>query len=168
MMIMMRLLIVILIVVVGAAALSHLNPSADKSANPIIKGLATVQSWFRGSSAPKLPGNDTFGKKSETTVYKWQDMAGDWHFSNQPPPAGVASSVKTYRSDVNITQAPPPLPAVGKKPEVPEKTRAIPKNPAPLLPITDPERVKQLIEDAKNVQNLVNDRQKTLDKQIEP
>lgn len=163
MMIMIRLLIVILIVVVGAAALSQLNPSADKSTNPIVKGLATVQSWFRGASAPKQPGQD----KNETIVYKWQDTTGAWHFSNQPPPTGVASSVKTYRSDVNITRTPPPLSA---KPEstTASKPAAIPETAAPLLPITDPARVKQLIEDAQNVQNLVDDRQKSLDKQIEP
>ncbi|VAX04199.1 hypothetical protein MNBD_GAMMA19-481 [hydrothermal vent metagenome] len=162
---MIRLLIIILIVLVGAAALTQLNPSAEKSTNPIIKGLATVQSWFRGSSAPKLPGMD----ENETTVYKWQDDSGEWHFSNQPPPAGVDSSVKTYRSDINITQAPPPPPPIENTTEEPDKKTAdIPQTASPLLPITDPERVKQLIDDAKNVQGLVGNRQQALDAQIDP
>ncbi len=163
---MIRLLIILLIVLVGAAALTELNPSAENSTNPIIKGLATVQSWFRGSSTPKLPGMD----ENETTVYKWQDDSGEWHFSNQPPPVGVASSVKTYRSDINITQAPsPPLPPVENATKEPDKKTAdIPQTASPLLPITDPERVKQLIDDAKNVQNLVGNRQQTLDAQIDP
>ncbi len=162
---MIRLLIIILIVLVGAAALTQLNPSAEKSTNPIVKGLATIQSWFRGSSAPKLPGMS----ENETTVYKWQDDSGEWHFSNQPPPAGVDSSVKTYRSDINITQAPPPPPPIENTTEEPDKKTAdIPQTASPLLPITDPERVKQLIDDAKNVQDLVNNRQQTLDAQIAP
>ena len=162
---MIRLLIIILIVLVSAAALTVLNPSAEKSTNPIIKGLATVQSWFRESSAPKLPGMD----ENETTVYKWRDNSGEWHFSNQPPPAGVASSVKTYRSDINITQTPPPPPPVENATEEPDKKTAdIPQTASPLLPITDPKRVKQLIDDAKNVQDLVNNRQKALDAQIDP
>ncbi len=162
---MIRLLIIILIVVVGAAALTELNPSAQQSTNPIVKGLATVQSWFRGSSAPKLPG---INEENETTIYKWQDDSGEWHFSNQPPPADVNSSVKTYDNNVNITQTPPPAP-VENKPEQPARTTDdIPKTAAPLLPITDPERVKQLIEDAKNVRELVGNRQQTLDAQIEP
>jgi len=161
---MIRLLIIILIVLVGAAALTELNPSAEQSTNPIIKGLGTVQSWFRGSSAPKLPSLD----EDEITIYKWQDDSGEWHFSNHPPAAGITSSVNVYRSDVNITQAPPSTP-VDSKPEQPdEKASDIPKTAAPLLPITDPERVKQLIEDAKNVQDLVNNRQQTLDAQIPP
>ncbi len=161
---MIRLLIIILMVLVGAAVLIGLNPSAEKSTNPIIKGLATVQSWFRGSSAPKLLGMD----ENETTVYKWQDDLGEWHFSNQPPPTGVTSSVKTYRSDVNITQAPPPPPTESAAEEPDKKTADIPETATPLLPITDPERVKQLIEDAKNVQGLVGKRQQTLDAQIDP
>lgn len=160
---MIRILIIALIVLVGAAVLTQLNPGAEKSANPIIKGLAVVQSWFKGASAPKLPG---IGRdKNETAVYKWQDKKGEWHFSNQPPPAGVASSVKTYRSDVNITQAPP---LIESKPAPPDKTAPLPETTSPLLPITDPERVKQLIEDARNVQGLVNNRQQKLDAQIDP
>jgi Domain of unknown function (DUF4124) len=157
---MIRILIIVLIVLVGGAALTGLNPSADKTTNPIVKGLNTVRGWFSSSDALKLPGAD----KNETTVYKWQDATGEWHFSNQPPPAGTSSSVKTYRSDVNITQPPPP--PVAPKPEPVEKAAAIPSGPAPLLPITDPGRVKQLIDDAQNVQKLVNERQQKLDEQL--
>jgi len=164
---MMRILIIILIVLVGAAVLSQLSPSAEKSTNPIIKGLATVQSWFPGAAAPKLPGSDAASDDKQTIVYKWQDNAGEWHFSNQPPPKNIASSVKTYRSDINITQT-PSLPPVETKQPTSAKPRDIPTSAAPLLPITDPERVKQLIDDAKNVQNLVNNRQMTLNKNIEP
>ena len=127
MMIMIRILIVILIVVVGAAALTQLNPSADKSTNPILKGLATVQSWFKASSVAKSPNSD----ENETTVYKWQDKSGEWHFSNQPPPAGTSSSVKKYRSDTNITQAPPPSPAESKPEQAQAATSTIPDTPSP-------------------------------------
>jgi Domain of unknown function (DUF4124) len=157
---MIRILIIVLIVLAGAAALTELNPSAEKTTNPIMKGLNTVRGWFGSSDALTLPD------ANKTTVYKWQDATGEWHFSNQPPPAGINSSVKTYRSDVNITQA--PAPPVAPKPEPTEKSAAIPKGPAPLLPITDPGRVEQLIDDAKNVQKLVNDRQKNLDAQLPP
>jgi Domain of unknown function (DUF4124) len=157
---MIRILIIVLIVLAGAAALTELNPSVEKTTNPIIKGLNTVRGWFSNSTTLPLPGAD----KNKTTVYKWQDASGEWHFSNQPPPAGTSSSVKTYRSDVNITQAPPP--PVAAKPEPTENAATIPTGPAPLLPITDPGRVKQLIEDAQNVQKLVGERQQKLDEQL--
>lgn len=168
-MLMIRILIVLLIVVVGAAALTTLNPLSDKSTNPIIKGLNSIQAWFK--QPPTIPQtiNPTETSQqprddNETKVYKWQDQAGEWHFSNEPPPAGISSSVKIYRSDVNITPAPS---AVVTTPEEPPQAAAIPDTASPLLPITDPERVKQLIEDAKNVQNLVDSRKKTIDQQVD-
>lgn len=168
---MIRLMIIVLIVLVGAAALTTLNPAAEQSLNPILKGLASVRSWFSGSASvlegiasdPLANGDNT--DQNATRVYKWQDAAGEWHFSNQPPPTGIKGSVETYRSDVNITQAPPP--PVAPAEEVAEQGASdIPTSAAPLLPITDPERVKQLIEDAKNVQGLVNSRQQTIDQQL--
>jgi hypothetical protein len=166
---MIRFLIIILIVVVGAAALTTLNPSAEQSINPIIKGLNTVHSWLKQTpSVPEAPskGSLTATDKNATQVHKWQDSAGEWHFSNQPPPAGIKGSIETYRNDVNITQAPPVIEVVPEPAE--QATDGIPTTALPLLPITDPDRVKKLIEDAKNVQKLVNDRQKNIDQQINP
>lgn len=171
---MIRLMIIILIVLVGAAALTTLNPAADKSLNPIMKGLASVRAWFSEStSAVESTVKDplTAVDKNATKVYKWQDTFGEWHFSNQPPPPGIKGSVETYRSDVNITRAPPVVEVI---PEPEAETQAkgkandIPDTASPLMPITDPERVKQLIEDAKNVQGLVNDRQKNIDQHLPP
>lgn len=162
---MIRFLIIILIVLVGAAALSELNPKAEQSTNPLLKGLAHVRSWFIDVSISKNIPLVT-PDENETTVYKWQDDTGEWHFSGQPPPAGISSSVETYRSDVNLTQAPPP--PVEAKPDPVENTADIPSGSAALLPITDPERVKQLIEDAKNVQNLVNERQQNIEQHLNP
>lgn len=166
---MIRLLIIIAIVLVGAAALTTLNPSADKSVNPIMKGLSTVRSWFTGasSSLESAAKDPLISGGKATQVYKWQDASGEWHFSNTPPPAGIKGSVETYRNDVNITQA--VQPPVEVAPEPAEKVSTdIPGSASPLLPITDPDRVKQLIEDAKNVQNLVNDREKNIDQHLNP
>ena len=152
-----RLLIIILILLVGAAALTQLNPSSDGTTSSLMKGLENVRSWF--DEAPDKITNTAAGE-SGTKVYKWKDKAGEWHFSNQPPSEGVTSSVKIYRSDVNITQAPAVTPKTKEQPSA-----AIPDTASPLLPITNPERVKQLFDDAKNIQNLVNDRQQTIDQQ---
>jgi len=169
---MIRLLIIVLIVLVGAAALTTLNPAADKSLNPIMKGLASVRAWFSESATTvesTVKDPLTSMDKNATKVYKWQDAAGEWHFSNQPPPAGIKGSVETYRSDVNVTQAPPVVEVI-PEPEVEAeskgKAEAIPDSAAPLMPITDPEKVKQLIEDAKNVQGLVDNRQKNIDQHL--
>jgi len=160
-----RIMIIILIVLVIAAALSQLNPSAEQSTNPIMNGLSKVRAWFKDASEPL---QQIKPDKNATKVYKWKDQSGEWHFSNTPPPAGLNSSVKTYRSDVNITQAPPPALVEEKSETTTKSITAIPDSPSPLLPITDPGRVEQLIEDAKNVQKLVNDRKKNIDQQLPP
>lgn len=163
-MMMIRILIIILIVLVGAAALTTLNPSSEATTNPLLKGLSSVRGWFSGGSAPKLPMPATTDKDTnETRVYKWQDANGEWHFSNTPPPDGVKSSVETYRSDVNITQAPP---AVAEEAVEPAGEADIPTTAVPLLPITDPERVQQLIEDAKNVQKTLDQRKQQMDENL--
>ncbi len=144
-----RILIIVLIVLIGVAALSHLNPSADKSVQPLMDGLSTIRSHMDNSiSSP--PGDDN--RDTGKTVYKWQDAQGDWHFSNNPPPEGTASSVKTYRTD-NATRFVTP-----KMPNTASQPTAVPDGNIPLLPITDPTRVKQLIDDARNVQSLVDER----------
>ena len=173
---MIRIMIIIVIVLVGAAALTTLNPAADKSLNPLLKGLSTVRTnidvWLNGASArlesatkDPITAADNAIDKNATQVYKWQDDDGAWHFSSEPPPKGIKGSVETYRNDVNITQA-AALP-VEPAPEPEEKAASdIPTTASPLLPITDPDRVKKLINDAKNVQNLVNDRQQTIDQHL--
>ncbi len=160
-----RLLVVILILLVGAAALTQLNPSADKTASPLMKGLENVRSWF--DTAPNKitkAVSEKSGDDHETKVYKWKDKKGEWHFSNHPPAKDVASSIKIYRNDVNITQAPELPPEPTEPAEQPSTT--IPDTASPLLPITNPEAVKKLIDDAKNIQNLMDNRQKTLEQHV--
>ncbi len=37
-----------------------------------------------------------------TTVYKWQDAQGNWHITDQPPPAGTTYETLEYSSDSNV------------------------------------------------------------------
>lgn len=157
-----RLLIIIAIVLVGVAAFSHLNPSAQKSLQPLLDGLNTVKSWFNNKISDIRKSGQTNDQTSGTTVYKWKDREGNWQFSNQPPPEDVASSVTVYHTDTNVTQAqkPPPLPS---EESTTPTNNAVPATPAPLLPYTNPERVKQLMDDAKNVQNIMDQRQQAIE-----
>jgi hypothetical protein len=40
--------------------------------------------------------------KVTTTVYKWQDAKGRWHFGDAPPPGAKHVAVESYSSDVNV------------------------------------------------------------------
>lgn len=151
-----RLLIIFIILAIAGAVFYGLNPSDDNSASPLLRGLGKVKS---------LTQQATSEAPVETVVYKWQDKNGEWHFSNHPPPEGTVGSITTYRSDINVV-APPQA----ESPPTQESPAAKPAdNPGipSLLPITDPDRVKKLINDAKNVQNLADDRQHQLDQTID-
>jgi hypothetical protein len=145
-----RLLIILLIAAIAAAILYGLNPYGGQTS----------------LSLPKLPdvpslSDDEKKAPSVTTVYKWQDENGEWHFSNQPPPEGVARKVITYRSDANVIQPPKASPKPAQPSGEPETSAS------PLLPITNPGKVKKLMDDAKNIENLLQDRQEQMDKRME-
>ena len=37
-----------------------------------------------------------------TTVYKWQDKAGNWQITDHPPPTGIYYETLEYQSDTNV------------------------------------------------------------------
>ena len=69
------------------------------------KGLIIVLLIFIVSSmsSPAISGE----------IYKWKDKDGKTFFSDSPPPAGVATEVKTLKDDINLkiqpsVENPPP------------------------------------------------------------
>jgi hypothetical protein len=118
-------------------------------------------------SLDKLPfSSDEEEKKAApatpTQVYKWQDENGNWQFGDKPP-----EEVDYESTQVEGVQS---VPAI--KPQQKEEQPAA-KNTSsddisfnPLMPITDPGRVKQLIDDAKNIQGTLEQRKEAMDKQI--
>ena len=97
------------------------------------------------------------GKVSEVVVYRWQDEQGQWHFSGEPPVVHgydvmsfdpdtyamrLLSDSSTDDTEVEevvlVNDGSEPLPRIG--------------------PITDPEATRQLIEDARAIQDLVDQR----------
>jgi hypothetical protein len=106
------------------------------------------------------------GSGGMDTFYKWYDPKGNVQFTTEPPPAGVAYTVKQYDPNANLIQA-VKLPegntgAMASAPEANEK-------PAPEKSATesslqaqespyDSEGIGKLFEDAKNIQNMINQR----------
>jgi hypothetical protein len=43
------------------------------------------------------------------TVYRWQDAAGRWHITDQPPADGAPYQTETYTPDTNVLPLPPKL-----------------------------------------------------------
>jgi len=149
------LIILIIVLIAGAFFLAPENPGDGNPA--LLQGLSQIRSLAEeaGEEEPK-----------SATIYKWQDANGEWHFSNTPPPAGVASQVKTYRTDANVIQATrtPPADKAGPPPAARQAT-------APLIPdipgLPSPDTVKKLTDDARAVQELSRNRTQILDQQID-
>jgi hypothetical protein len=57
-------------------------------------GPGSLTRWLEGT--PLDPGPGT------TRLYKWRDGRGDWHVTDDPPPAGTRYEPLEYRSDVNV------------------------------------------------------------------
>ncbi len=105
-----------------------------------------------------LGGNDS------VPVYRWKDAEGNWQFSDAPPPESQAAEQIMVGTDVNRDLAPvfTPRPAETASPK--KSGKAILIKDSPLSPTTiSPDKISKLVDDAKNVQNLVDDRQKQLD-----
>ena len=89
-------------------------------------------------------------------IYQWRDAKGELHFSSSPPPEGIQYTSKGYDPNTNLIQS------VQVKPEEPEKPVAETqiKKTVDIGNPYSPQNVEKLINDAQNVQNVLNDRLK--------
>ena len=147
----LSLLIVLILALIGGAFFL----ASDKSGEPsLLKGLEEIRSMSR-QQEEEQPANTA-------TVYKWKDDKGEWHFSNTPPPEGVASEVKTYRTDINVVA---PTLTTSSKPAAKAEAPAT-ETPALIPGLPDPSSVKKLMDDARAVQDLGANREKQLERQL--
>ena len=89
-------------------------------------------------------------------VFKWKDENGRWHFSDKPVDGQQVSTHIIPKANI---LAPVKIPGKEEEKEEPSATPGIP------VPMTA-QNVPKLIDDAKNVQKLLNDRQSQLDKHM--
>lgn len=96
-----------------------------------------------------LDGKDIF--------YRWYDTKGNIQFTSEPPPEGVEYTIKGYDPNANVIQAV----------EVPTRNSAADDNAptykkiGPAGDVGNPylqENIKKLFKDAKNIENLLNQR----------
>lgn len=104
-------------------------------------------------SSPSLP---TFAE-GKTTAYKWTDANGVVHYSSEPPPNPAESAVKMeVDPNVNLIQG------IKEEPTIAGETDT-PQGPDFSGNIYSPEKVKKLVDDAKAVQQQMNERTKSLE-----
>ena len=101
---------------------------------------------------------------SGTTVYKWKDEIGTWHYGDRPPTGSADVSTLQINSNTNIIQSlkvEPEEKKVHNKSDEKSSTAMtpMPKNGENFLTV---ERAFNALNDAKAVQGLMNDHNKQL------
>ena len=118
---------------------------------------------FQCLTCRKFPAQknvDTVNNGSPNSIYEWKDAEGNLQFSNSPPAEGIEYSVREYDPNTNVIQS-IELPA-----EETEASGTEPQTNQKIISSGDPgdvyspDRVKKLIDDAKNIENILNDRLK--------
>jgi hypothetical protein len=114
-------------------------------------GTATLQ------AGDTIPGADS-GIEGKDIFYQWHDSAGDIQFTTEPPPEGIPYTVKGYDPNTNVIQS-VKLPQEEPK-EVAPKTV---DNDGEITNPYDQENIKKLIDDAKNIEKMLDQRFKQQD-----
>ena len=94
-------------------------------------------------------------------VYRWQDDEGVWQFSDQPPEQMADLEMVELHPDRNLIQGlrTPEHESNAESIEAPDTS----VNPLPLPTTVPMEDIPQLLEDAKQIQQLMQQRQQQLD-----
>ncbi|WP_249348306.1 DUF4124 domain-containing protein [Pseudoalteromonas aurantia] len=99
--------------------------------------------------------------KAQPVIYKWRDAQGNWIYSDKPNANGDSQQHTLDPSKVTMMAAEDTaiLQTLATNKGVGESGQGIPS-------ALNPSAVKKLMEDAKNVQKLMDDRAKTIDEAV--
>ncbi len=97
-------------------------------------------------------------EQTRQTYYKWQDANGSWHFGEKPPAGAnaIAVSIDTAANILAPVKAPEPKATLAKAEPKEDKI-------APQDAFMNPAAAKQAMEDAKQLQEMLNQRTKDMD-----
>ena len=94
------------------------------------------------------------------TIYKWTDTDGVLQYTSEPPPEGISAEIVKVDPNANLIQAvkaPEPEQEAVSVAAAPTETEKTPAGPDIPFPYT-PEQIKKTMDDAKNVQKMMNDK----------
>ncbi|ALU43366.1 DUF4124 domain-containing protein [Pseudoalteromonas rubra] len=119
----------------------------DESKQQLDKAVDMVSS-SDAQAAQKQPGK----------IYKWQDAQGNWHYSDRPNARGQSEEMTLDPSKITIMAA--ENTDILKQLKVQQDAGRIPKDlPANMSPAD----IKKLVQDAQNIEKLMQERSKKLE-----
>lgn len=129
-----------------------------------VPDMATLKDAMPDVSLPSMPSLGENGEGKPIEVYKWVDADGVINYSQKKPEDSVAAETMMIDPETNVVQA-------DKLPEPMPEAPVAETKPAPSLPemslLPTPERVKQLMDDAKGIQAKMDDRTKMLESAVQ-
>jgi len=150
-----RLKILILLAIVISTIVIYQNTntlSFGDIKTAVSKQLYTVKTLLRSNV------------DQNTTVYSTRDASGVIEFSDSLPTNDSNTKSITIDGNVNL------IPAVPLSKKVPVNNENTAKDSfddiSPMTPYTDPGKIKQLVNDAQNIEDALSDRKTNLDKQL--
>lgn len=143
-----------IIFIIGLLGLAMATPYIMQQTGVVPSMEGTAASGVLSSFSPDvLSTNDT-----RQTFYKWQDANGAWHFGDTPP-QGVNAFEVSVDTAANVLR---PVAA----PETPANDAQANDGASSIIPLpmtVNPTQIGKLMDDAKNVQNLMDDRVKNIE-----
>ena len=150
----MKKLVFSMIVLLGALVVYPSYMYGDKGFDL----LAEAKQWFN-QVGDEVQNVDVLAPVSSKNVdiYKWQDEKGVWHFSDTQNTQKNAQVV-TVNSDTNVIQAVKPIPTTVEESSGSSGESAAEKEDGESPLPYSPADVRDLIDDAKNIQNKLDER----------
>ena len=107
---------------------------------------------------------DSLTGADDVAVYRWKDADGNWQYSDKSP-SHITAEQKVINTHLNRDLAPEKIKTVASKPKGQGKALLI--KDSSLSPTTlSPDKISKLVDDAQNIQNLVDDRKRLQDKAL--
>ena len=114
-----------------------------------------------GSAPVEADDSDLSGKD---VFYKWHDGDGNLHFTTEPPPEGVAYTLKGFDPDTNVIEAVDPEPVAAETGADPApQPQAQARDPGDIGNPYSKESIEKLFDDAKNIEKMLNERLQNLE-----
>jgi hypothetical protein len=128
----------------------------------LMESLSEVDLSFQGDEASKSASE----KSGKRKVYSWRDEQGNVHYSNIAP--SNSGSVKTLQVDTNTNVIKMAKPAEGQAGIMTVEEEHSPTDSKPgMISVYTPEGTQKLIDDARAVEDKLQERQQEFDRVID-
>ncbi|MEO0574322.1 MAG: DUF4124 domain-containing protein [Pseudomonadota bacterium] len=150
--------LVILVVIVAVVGPFFIKGQDGRALWSVTDSWDAFNRWRNGVTSATV--GKVIPDAGVVTVYRWQDDAGQWHFTNELPP-GQDVDVLLIDPATNMVRA--QAPALSEEIASDDESETPSAHISPVLPLPDPETTRRLIEDVHVIQEMADQRNAELE-----